>query len=230
MKDLDWTYSGDAGRVGGNESEAPTAFPLEAKLNVLHKLPPDVLEGVDAECTLLTRTGASERTRSGKDSKQDIVGMRNVQLIGEIRTRFPNVGSLDEVILGPSLTDALNRDLRVGIVIGIILTDSDQLGDERGITPRVLPLRCEEVGESFRAETIDVIDGILLTHADDNLGPRGHSRRHYPKVFLGVEASTRDGWDFMTVGRIPSVSHTHVQNLQSFNKITITITFNSHYF
>ncbi|EAT46461.1 AAEL002344-PA, partial [Aedes aegypti] len=136
--------------VDRNVVEPSLTDPVEAGLDVLHELPTDGLQRVDAQGGLV---GIFRVIAVREHREQNIVLGGDSEILRQIWTRLPHVCSVHDVELG-TLTDTVHGDLRVGVVVRVVLTYPHQFGDEffGSVVGTALVLRGQEVREPFRAE------------------------------------------------------------------------------
>ena len=131
----------------------------------------------------------------GEHPEQHVLRIRERGLVSEIQassevpTGFCDVRRDQDVVFGP-VDVALQRDLRVRVVMNVALTDADYPRDVLHRVDRIL-LNAQEVRETVGAETVDVRHAkrLLLLRFDVLLGRRRYAFMRDLKV---VELPTAD--------------------------------------
>ena len=197
------------------------SFSTETLLNVVHKLAPDGFERIDAEggasCRSVAHFSAFGRIRLSENGVEDVILCPDAQFGGQIRSRFVHVGRLHQIVSRPVLRHALQRHLRVRVIVSIVLADADQFGDVGRIVGRFPHLRREEVGETLGRETVNVVDGVTIAtqRVDRNPSPRRHFHFGDLKHFVAGQRTRRNGRHFRPVWRIARVGDANVEDVRT---------------
>ena len=211
----------DAGVAGRDEVEAAGAVAGEAGLDVLHELPADGLEGVDAERRArgrLDRHLALAVVALREDGEQHVVLGRDAQVRGQVGAGLADVGRLHQVVLagaGARGLLALDGDLRVRVVVLVVVAHAHQLGDE-GRRRGGPHLHRHEVGEALAGEAVHVVDGVPLPRqrVEELAGARRDGRLRDREHVVGVQRARAHRGQLGPVGRVARVRHAHVHDLR----------------
>lgn len=204
--------------AGRDEVKSSAADAVEAVLDVGHELAANVLERVDAEGARLARLHGGVAlgfVALGEDGKQDVVLRRDAERRRQIGAGLADVGGLHQVVV-VLLVAALDGDLGVRVVVLVVVAHANQLGAEHGRRRRRrLHLGGEEVAESFRAEAVNVVDGVALPgeRVDKHARAGGDRRLGDHEHAFPVQAATGHGRHLGPVGRVARVGDAHVQHL-----------------
>ena len=211
----------NARKAGRNKVQSAKSFAAETLLNVVHKLAPDGFHRVDAEGgasrRLVTHFAVFGQNRLSENGVEDVILGPNAQFGGQIRSGLVDISGLHQIISGPVLGHTLQRHLRVRVIVSIVLAHADQLGDVGRIVGRFPPLRRQEVGETLRRETIDVMNGVAIAtkRVDRDSSARRHLHLGDLKHLVMGQRARRNGRHFRPVKGIVRVGDADVEDVRT---------------